>query len=720
MAASWGHRALEEALGSYQRGLRDRANRSIHQLKSALQESHLSAEEDEFPHDRSRGEPGNGDSGAWQVLQPSPAVDQLRALLQRQMSEESEASPPKRRMSPPRTAKPSESSLPAVQDLVPIINDQSQYIHHLEEEVRFCKEELSGMKYRIQVVVLENEKLQEELKSRTAERTLREQTLLDASGNIENSCAIADDESRVPVHPTVKSPPSHRNRNQAPEATSELEKWQLEMEKLKLLYQERNETLEAQVRSLRQDLSESQKNCEDLGGRLRHQESLPAAKSSNGIGGLCLKCAQHEAVLSQSHGNVHMQTIERLTKERDDLTTALVSVRKSLTEMQQRESSAYEQVKQAVQMTEEANFEKMQALVHCKQLKNEVEKQKERLERELVAQHDRRANEKESMRQEMKKEREDSGAMMMALYQNVAQLEAQVERLTREKKAVTSQLEEAQNQLVSHDRDITKVCGEMRYQLNHAQMKRDEAEKEHREYRAKTLRELEMKDQEIEKLGLELSESKQRLEQAKQDGARAREEGLELTELLGKSEHQLHLTRLEKDSIQQSCSNTTKAQALRAQQREQELTQKMQQMETQRDKTENELYSLLTSQNAFLAKLKEECCTLAKKLEKMTEKSRSGILQLNQENEYMHDKVEKLQKRNEDLEEQCIQHGKMHERMKLRLNQLDKHCQATAQQLVQLLNKQNQLFRERQDLAEEVQSLRSQLPSMPQSDCQPG
>uniref|UniRef100_A0A6I8N291 Serologically defined colon cancer antigen 8 n=1 Tax=Ornithorhynchus anatinus TaxID=9258 RepID=A0A6I8N291_ORNAN len=613
-------------------------------------------------------------------------------------------------LSPNTTAKPSESSLPALQDLVPIINDQSQYIHHLEEEVRFCKEELSGMKYRIQVVVLENEKLQEELRSRTAERTLREQTLLDASGNIENSWAVADDDSRVPAHRTARSPPSHRNRNQASEATSELEKWQLEMVSSDVV----SSCLCTSFWStaplvLRQDLSESQKNCEDLGGRLRHQESLLATKNSNSVGGLCLKCAQHEAVLSQSHSNVHMQTIERLTKERDDLTSALVSVRKSLTEMQQRESSAYEQVKQAVQMTEEANFEKMQALVHCKQLKNEVEKQKERLERELVAQHDRRANEKETMRQEMKKEREDSGAMMMALYQNVAQLEAQVERLTREKKAVASQLEEAQNQLVSHDRDITKVCGEMRYQLNQAQLKRDEAEKEHREYRTKTLRELEMKDQEIEKLGLELSESKQRLERAKQDGARAREECLELTELLGKSEHQLHLTRLEKDSIQQSCGNTTKAQALRAQQREQELTQKMQQMETQRDKTENELYSLLTSQNAFLAKLKEECCTLAKKLEKMTEKSRSGILQLNQENEYMHDKLEKLQKRNEDLEEQCIQHGKMHERMKLRLNQLDKHCQATAQQLVQLLNKQNQLFRERQDLAEEVQVLRSQL-----------
>lgn len=43
--------------------------------------------------------------------------------------------------------------------------------------------------------------------------------------------------------------------------------------------------------------------------------------------------------------------------------------------------------------------------------------------------------------------------------------------------------------------------------------------------------------------------------------------------------------RLEKDSIQQSFSNEAKAQALQAQQREQELTQKIQQMEAQHDKT---------------------------------------------------------------------------------------------------------------------------------------
>lgn len=48
---------------------------------------------------------------------------------------------------------------------------------------------------------------------------------------------------------------------------------------------------------------------------------------------------------------------------------------------------------------------------------------------------------------------------------------------------------------------------------------------------------------EIEKLRLELSESKQHVEQEQQKAAQARQECLQVTELLGESERQLHLTR---------------------------------------------------------------------------------------------------------------------------------------------------------------------------------
>ncbi|EDL13197.1 serologically defined colon cancer antigen 8, isoform CRA_c [Mus musculus] len=700
MAKSPGNSTLEDSLGQYQRSLRERANRSIHQLKCALREVDVTVEEDALDPSTSINVENEDTGVAWHELQHSHAVSQLKALLRQQTNKENETSPPRRRkLSPSRPSECDDGSMPTMHNLVPIINDQSQYIHHLEAEVKFCKDELSGMKNRVQVVVLENERLQQELKSQRPEETLREQTFLDASGNMQNSWIMTREDSRVDE--AAKRPFSHGDAETGKTAsTGDANKWKLELERLKLTYEAKTDLLESQLMLLRKDLAEYQKTCEDLKERLKHKESLLAASASSRVGGLCLKCAQHEAVLSQTHSNVHIQTIERLTKERDDLMSVLVSVRSSLAEAQKRETSAYEQ-----------------ALIQCEQLKSELERQTERLEKELASQQEKRAVEKEMIKKEVAREREDAESKMLILSQNIAKLEAQVEKVTREKTAAVSHLEEIQNHVASQEMDVTKVCGEMRFQLNKTKMEKDEVEKEHREYKAKSHKDLEMKVQEIEKLRLELSESEQHVEQEQQKAARARQECLRVTELLGEAERQLHLTRLEKDSIQQSFSNEAKAQALQAQQREQELTQKIQQMETQHDKTESEQYLLLTSQNTFLTKLKEECCLLAKKLEKVSLKSRSQIVRLSQEKRYLCDKLEKLQKRNDELEEQCIQHGRVHETMKERLRQLDKHGQATAQQLVQLLNKQNQLLLERQNLSEEVARLRAQLPSMPQSDC---
>ncbi|XP_063449815.1 serologically defined colon cancer antigen 8 isoform X12 [Pan paniscus] len=614
--------------------LAEHASRSIHQLKCALKEGDVTIGED-APNLSFSTSVGNEDARtAWPELQQSHAVNQLKDLLRQQADKESEVSPSRRRkMSPLRSLEHEETNMPTMHDLVHTINDQSQYIHHLEAEVKFCKEELSGMKNKIQVVVLENEGLQQQLKSQRQEETLREQTLLDASGNMQNSWITTGEDSGVGE--TSKRPFSHDNADFGKAASAGE---QLELEKLKLTYEEKCEIEESQLKFLRNDLAEYQRTCEDLKEQLKHKEFLLAANTCNRVGGLCLKCAQHEAVLSQTHTNVHMQTIERLVKERDDLMSALVSVRSSLADTQQREASAYEQVKQVLQISEEANFEKTKALIQCDQLRKELERQAERLEKELASQQEKRAIEKDMMKKEITKERESMGSKMLILSQNIAQLEAQVEKVTKEKISAINQLEEIQSQLASREMDVTKVCGEMRYQLNKTNMEKDEAEKEHREFRAKTNRDLEIKDQEIEKLRIELGESKQHLEQEQQKAARARVECLRLTELLGESEHQLHLTR-------------------------------------------------------------------------------SEIAQLSQEKRYTYDKLGKLQRRNEELEKQCVQHGRVHETMKQRLRQLDKHSQATAQQLVQLLSKQNQLLLERQSLSEEVDRLRTQLPSMPQSDC---
>uniref|UniRef100_A0A3P9NSF5 SHH signaling and ciliogenesis regulator sdccag8 n=1 Tax=Poecilia reticulata TaxID=8081 RepID=A0A3P9NSF5_POERE len=140
------------------------------------------------------------------------------------------------------------SSLPAFRDLVPMNYDQSEYIQHLEAEVKFCKEELQGLKQRIRVVVVENEKLQSELKSRIVDQSLKD----------------------YPIHNS--------------------------MEQLKVIHQAQTESLEAQLISLK-DLSVSQKECEEVKVRLRHKEQQVAealkADGAPRVAGLCLQCAQH-------------------------------------------------------------------------------------------------------------------------------------------------------------------------------------------------------------------------------------------------------------------------------------------------------------------------------------------------------------------------------------------------------------------------------------------
>ncbi|XP_078085649.1 serologically defined colon cancer antigen 8 homolog isoform X2 [Mustelus asterias] len=671
---------VEEDLDSYLKGLRERANKSIQQLKCTLEGKHQAESSEPSPEDdtvqpnsiSSTGRKENHGEVAWQELQHSHAVNELRALLRHQKMEERTSSAPATRKYPLRSKNDSDCS-PSIEDLVPIINDQSEYIQHLEAEVNLFKEELSSVKQRVQVVVVENEKLHEELRSRTVQATLNEPSVCPFSPKSQDTCPVDPKTTTTVEALESASPVKYLNQScftptqsESKTVTAEIKKLQLEVKNLNVLYEGRTETLEDRVSLLREDLSESQKECQELEERLKIQESLLAMDSSERVAGLCLKCAQHEAVLARTHSNVDLNAVERLKKERDDLMNMLATLRGNVNEMQAREDAACQQVKQATEVAEEANLEKIQALVHCEQLKNEMLRQKERLERELASQQEKIANAKKTMHDEMRKEREGLASKVTCLSENVACLEGQLQRLVRERDSVCNQLEEAQNKLLNHEMEINKESGELRYQLNQIKMGKEEVEKESREYKTKMIREFELREQELQKLELKLNETKCHLEHVQQDAARSKDECLKLMELLSKSEHQLHLTRMEKDSLLRSHSDDVKALAFQSQQREQELTEKIQQMEAQHDKTVNELEILLSSQNTLINKLKAECHTLNQKLQKITEKNRSEVGQLCQDKEYLQERLEKLQARNDEMENQCIQHGTMHERMKQR------------------------------------------------------
>ncbi|XP_071370174.1 serologically defined colon cancer antigen 8 homolog isoform X1 [Centroberyx affinis] len=697
-----------EQLGDNQKKLRDWANQSIQELTGALEKSSSDGEEAEGGRS-SRGSPLSASAGedeaVWTQRTHSEAVNQLKSLLLKQRREIPTSLSPSKRHSPSKRAQEGgTSSLSAIHNLVPMTYNQPEYIQHLEAEVKFCKEELQGMKQRIRVVVVENEKLHSELKSKTVEETLKDYTILNSTVN-ENTAANSQKTSK-PAY----SVPQRADNNT----------WKNELEQLKVLYQAQTETLGAQVVSLRKELSVSQRECEEVKVRLRHREAQAAeilkADGAPRVAGLCLKCAQHEAVLAGTHTNMHVQAIDRLTKERDELLVALRAVRASQQEAQQREWSACLQVKQAVEMAEEANLHKTRMEVQCEQLSRELSRQRERLEREAQALQERLAEAREEARGEARKEKEELAHTVSSLSQRVAELEGQLDRANRDKSSLTNQLEDTLRKLTNQEQDSTKVCVDLRYQLSQAQLKREEAERELRELGTKTTRQAEKAAQEVERLISELVGCRQHLEAVQKDGSQWQAEALSLAEQLANAQRQLHLTRQEKESAERAREDDVAAVTLAARQRESELAVLLEQTEAQHQQRVGELDGLLSSQNSLIRKLKEECCMLGAKLEELTENSRSELEQLSLEKYHLEETVASLRARCSDMEEQCVQHGRMHQRMKDRLQQLDRHCQTSAQQVCELLAKQNQLMQERHTLTEEMQNLRIELPSTRRTD----
>ncbi|XP_075931841.1 serologically defined colon cancer antigen 8 homolog isoform X2 [Anarhichas minor] len=638
-----------EQLGAYQKELRQRANQSIQQLSSALGQLSSDGEEVEEP----RGSDGSlftatadENKAAWSQKTQSEAVNQLKSLLLKQCREIPSPLTPSKKQSPSkRVQQEGRSNVPAFQDLVPMIHNQSEYIQHLEAEVKLCKEELHEMKQRIRVVVVENEKFHSDLKSKAVDESLKEYTI---HNSMVNGSLAAN---------------SHSMLHKAEHTT-----WSNELEQLKVIYQAQIESLEAQVLSLRKDLSVSQKECEEVKDRLRLREKQAAdalrADGAPRVAGMCLNCAQHEAVLAGTHTNLHVQTIDRFKKERDELLVALRGVRASQQEAQQREWSACLQVKQAVEMAEEANLYKARVEVQCEQLSRELARLREQQEREAQALKERLAEAREEGRAEARKQREALAQTVSSLSQHVAELEGQLDRAHRDESSLTSQLEDTLGKLTSQEQDNTKVCVDLRYRLSQAELKKEEAERELRELHTKTSRQMEKAAQEVERLSSELVGCRQHLEVVQKDGSQWQAEALSLAEQLANAQRQLHLTRQDRESSERAHEEEMASATLSARERERELALLLEQTEDQHQQRVGELDGLLSSQNSLIRRLKEECCALGVQLEELTESSRGALEQLSLEKQHLEETVKSLRARCSDMEDQCVQHGRMHQRMK--------------------------------------------------------
>ncbi|XP_038074906.1 serologically defined colon cancer antigen 8 homolog isoform X1 [Patiria miniata] len=586
---------------------------------------------------------------------------------------------------------------PSLEDILPFMSSQSAYIQQLEGENAFCKDELASMRAKIQSVVDDNIRLHEELKTSVVKLALGEgQTDQDTEDHKKDAPTSTAGLANV-------TPETPMDKNS-------FGRFAQELEQMKALHEAKTNRLEAQLSYTRSELEKYERQCDELRSKLRMAESvnLMSREESQLENGLCVRCAQHEAVIASTHGSAHAKAVERITGERDELMETLTRQRASMNDLKQRESDAYNQVKQSVTMVEQAQLEKTELLVQREQLKDDQHRLQQRME-EMILEHQRKLlQERELTRKECQHELQQLSQKIAKLTEDLVSTQNQLDRVTREKVAVQSELEQCKSQIMQHSNEISQVSHGVHLSTATAKVQRDEALRQLERLKHATEQEVRDKEQEIVRLNKALLETRRRLETAEKEATISREECIRLTENLNASERETSQIKMARDSLERSRHEEVKTVTRRAQQREMDQQQTIHELESKYSLTVAELEDMVSNQSSLISKLRDEGRTLTEQLDQLSNKYRTEIRRLKQTNAELSSRLDRLTNQHAEMETQCVDHGRMHKKMTNKLHQMEEHAQRSSQQIYELLEKQTSLMQDRQMLSKEVDFLRSQ------------
>ncbi|XP_059156316.1 serologically defined colon cancer antigen 8 homolog [Physella acuta] len=568
--------------------------------------------------------------------------------------------------------------LPSPGEAATLLKNQVVYTAQLEAEARYVKEEMAVIRMKLAEVLEENRQLHNELKTTVVHDILKDGgEIIDVMGNLDQ---------------TFESSASAMTRH-------DFKRWQVELERLSQLHAAKCERLETQLDFSKSEVEKLGQMVAELKAQLRVQESIPTHE--NGFSPLTF--------LSETERNVTHRTIEHLSKERDELMDHVTSLKGQLKVMSQREEEAYQQMKKGIQLVEQAQLEQTQALVQKEQVSDELKRTRERLDNYIRESQTLIRAERETARRENQTLVEDLNSKLQELGQHYSLLQAKYEKEVREKAGLSSELSELKSQLRTCDREVTVTAESYRTETTNASLQRNSALYESNRLRCELETARHEYEQEMSRSKIEVDDLRQRLTKAERELINSKEECIHMTSNIQALERELHLAKMARDTIERSRLDDLRLIQKQAQDREQEVTMRMEEAEDRHNQASHEMDTMLMKQSKLILKLREECKKQGQHLEKTVKKYRSENGKLQQTNTELTKRLERLSQRLTELEDQTDQHTRVHDKMRERLKVMDEQGQNQAVQLVEALTKFSQVTRDRQLLAREVEFLRSQL-----------
>ncbi|PNF25780.1 hypothetical protein B7P43_G12374, partial [Cryptotermes secundus] len=435
------------------------------------------------------------------------------------------------------TLKP-EGSLPPP-ELMAFIERQEEYIEQLEKESQYCRDELAALLSKVKEVISENEGLHEREKA----------GLLKSVFN----CFETGDEDVQEMEPEGK-----------------LEKQKLQSSKKQrlegpsIVFESRISELEAQLTQTKMDLRKALEEADLCKKKLADQPLSFEMHSPSSAAGC----------------DSHRQQIENLQREKNELNESLMKLQGAVTQFREKEAEASLKVKRSLDIVDQAQFEKAQAELEVRRLKDELDRQHEKL-RELLQEQGRKVqDERMQLERRYTQQMEQLSTDLTSQWDSSSKLQLELEKQRRVEVDLRRDLQQKTVMIEELKKELQNKIGLLQAELVQAAVDRGSLEQELASSKLAVERAERDGRQEVSKLQAEVAALRQRLDRADADLMHSRRENLRLAEQVASLEREVNLAKMTKENADRSSSSPSKQ---KTGQREKELTAMIMDMETKHE-----------------------------------------------------------------------------------------------------------------------------------------
>ncbi|XP_038112961.1 intracellular protein transport protein USO1 isoform X2 [Culex quinquefasciatus] len=445
-------------------------------------------------------------------------------------------------------------------ELLGFIEKQETYIEQLEKESQYCREELSTLLKKVKDVVSENEALTDRSRSK-------------ALYQMDSSESEDLDIDRMREKGRLSGP--------------------------NIVFESRISELEAQLAQSQIDLKKLFNENEENKRKLVHGTS------------------------DASCADVYRKQVENLQRDKHNLEETVRKLQLSIDQLKDTEATNFSKTQRSRDMIEHVAFERNQAELEIRRLKDELERQHERV-REIQHEMTKRlAEERSNAERRYTFQVDQLGGDLSSQWEQATKLQLEVERMKRIESDYKREISQKNSQIDELKMEVKNKTAIFMSDLNQASAEKQSLEQEITSLRLQLERAERQSKVEVSRLNAEITSLRQRLDRSDADLLHSKRENLKLSDEVASLEKELTLGELNKETRPSK-----------------ELAKIISDMEAKHASTVSELEGMVQDQKQLMEKLTAECKSLTHKLEDTTQKHKQEIDILQNNFDFLSQRIE--------------------------------------------------------------------------------